>query len=88
MATVTERAQGMQGQRHSVTTHEQVAGYLEYLPHLEVSPAMAAQHPNNCAVIERTADGVNVGACWFYLTDGITCPRHGVVKRKKHAPAH
>ena len=31
---------------------------------------------NNCAVQERTADGIPVGRCWFYLEDGV-CPRHG-----------
>lgn len=60
---------------------EQIKAYLEYFPHLEVSPSSAAINPNNCAVIERTADGVNVGACLFYLKDGKTCPRHGIVKR-------
>src|ERR1035437_5462555 len=40
-------------------------------------------NPFNCPVDEQTADGVYVGACEFYLKDGITCPRHGVVKDKK-----
>jgi hypothetical protein len=35
--------------------------------------------PNNCNVMEKTADGVSVGRCWFYLRDGI-CPRHGKQK--------
>jgi hypothetical protein len=35
--------------------------------------------PNNCPIRERTADGVNVGRCWFGLKDGI-CPRHGDVR--------
>lgn len=40
-------------------------------------------NPFNCPVNEQTADGDYVGACEFYLKDGITCPRHGVVKDKK-----
>lgn len=63
---------------------EEISAYLEYMPELEVSPASARLHPNNCAVIERTGDGHSVGACLFYLENGTTCPRHGVVKRKKH----
>lgn len=43
-------------------------------------------HPNNCPVIERTADGVEVGTCTFYMPDGKTCPRHGdVTKYEKKA---
>jgi hypothetical protein len=37
-----------------------------------------SQNPDR-AIRERTADGVSVGRCWFYLKDGI-CPRHGDVK--------
>ncbi len=33
----------------------------------------------NCPIIEQTADGDNVGRCWFHLPDGKTCPRHGDV---------
>lgn len=36
----------------------------------------------NCAVRERTGDGVSVGRCWFHvdeLADTLTCPRHGDV---------
>jgi hypothetical protein len=36
----------------------------------------------NCAVRERTGDGVSVGRCWFYTSeenDALTCPRHGDV---------
>lgn len=36
------------------------------------------QWPRNCPVIERTADGINVGLCWFHLTEGV-CPRHGQI---------
>ena len=35
----------------------------------------------NCIIIEKTADGVSVGRCWFYLYDGKTCPRHGDVSQ-------
>ena len=51
-----------------------------YIAGIEHSTSYAKLNPNNCAVIERTADGVRVGACCFYLKDGITCPRHGKVK--------
>jgi hypothetical protein len=40
---------------------------------------MTEAFQNNCAIFERTADGVGVGRCWFYLVDG-KCPRHGNVK--------
>lgn len=44
-----------------------------------VEPRIGGQvHPQNCAVRERTADGVSVGRCWFALNDE-TCPRHGDV---------
>lgn len=33
----------------------------------------------NCPIIEQTADGINVGRCWYYLKDN-KCPRHGDVK--------
>lgn len=33
----------------------------------------------NCAILERTGDGVAVGRCLHYLSDGQTCPRHGDV---------
>jgi len=35
--------------------------------------------PKNCAVLEQTADGVDVGRCWHFAPDG-TCPRHGDVR--------
>ena len=54
---------------------------LNYLPHLEYSKAHDKTNPNNCAIIERTCDGVNVGVCWFYLIGGTVCPRHGIVKK-------
>ena len=33
----------------------------------------------NCPIRERTADGIAVGRCWYYLPDGKRCPRHGDV---------
>lgn len=56
---------------------------LIYDPKLEINRAHAKLYPNNCSVIERTADGVSVGACWHHLGDGARCPRHGVVKIKQ-----
>jgi len=35
---------------------------------------------HNCAVRERTGDGVSVGRCWCYVGDKDVCPRHGDVK--------
>ena len=34
---------------------------------------------SNCPINEVTGDGQCVGRCWFYLSDGHTCPRHGDV---------
>ena len=36
---------------------------------------------DNCPIIEQTADGTNVGRCWFYLHPAVNycCPRHGDV---------
>lgn len=34
---------------------------------------------NNCPILERTADGISVGRCWFWLGNNKTCPRHGNV---------
>lgn len=34
--------------------------------------------PNNCPILEQTADGYNVGRCWFHLENN-KCPRHGDV---------
>jgi len=33
----------------------------------------------NCPIRERTGDGEFCGRCWYYLADGVTCPRHGDV---------
>ena len=35
--------------------------------------------PNNCPVVEETADGISVGLCWFYIGEEKTCPRHGKI---------
>jgi len=35
-------------------------------------------HPNNCPISERTADGAKVGRCWMSLKYGV-CERHGDV---------
>jgi len=35
----------------------------------------------NCPILEQTADGINVGRCWFYLIGGHTCHRHGDVTK-------
>ena len=51
-----------------------------YATGLEVNEAYAALNPHNCAVRERTADGVRAGVCTFYLKNGTDCPRHGRVK--------
>jgi len=51
-----------------------------YTTGLEINEAAARLYPHNCAVIERTANGVSVGACAHYLRNGTDCPRHGRVK--------
>jgi len=53
---------------------------FDYLPDIEICYEFAKTHRHNCAVRERTRDGVSVGACSHYLKDGMTCPRHGKVK--------
>jgi len=36
----------------------------------------------NCPIREFTADGVNVGRCWYWLGEtGHICPRHGNVEQ-------
>ncbi len=35
--------------------------------------------PNNCPILEKTADGDLVGRCFFFCRDDV-CPRHGDVK--------
>jgi hypothetical protein len=32
----------------------------------------------NCPIMERTADGISVGRCWYHLKNCV-CPRHGDV---------
>ena len=46
---------------------------------LRINESFGKLHPDNCPVIEKTADGKEVGTCTFYLKDGI-CPRHGEIK--------
>lgn len=58
----------------------ELAEVTGYLPHVEIYIGYAKSNPHNCAVKERTGDGVAVGACCFYLENGTTCPRHGKVK--------
>ena len=36
----------------------------------------------HCPINEQTADGVACGRCWYYLSDGKTCPRHGDVQEE------
>lgn len=54
-----------------------------YLPGVEIYKGYALSNPYNCAVKERTGDGVPVGPCCYYLDNGTTCPRHGKVKANK-----
>ena len=44
---------------------------------LRVNKSYRKLLPNNCPLIEKTADGTEVGNCCFYMPDGKTCPRHG-----------
>lgn len=48
---------------------------------LRINHSYRKLHPSNCPVVERTADGVEVGTCTFYMKDGKTCPRHGDVEK-------
>lgn len=59
---------------------ENVNERFGYIKGLEISRGYAVVNPHNCAVKERTADGVYVGPCEFYLEGGTTCCRHGKVK--------
>jgi hypothetical protein len=36
-------------------------------------------YDKNCAVRERTGDGISVGRCWFHVDKSYSCPRHGNV---------
>lgn len=59
-----------------------VEGEADECPEGKPNPHSLLPFPNNCAVMERTADGVAVGRCWFYMPDGHTCPRHGDTRPK------
>lgn len=57
-----------------------------YYPHLRtrvhrINEAWQSQFPDNCAVVEVTGDGDEVGACTYHLKNGV-CPRHGEVKEE------
>ena len=43
----------------------------------------APRDPNNCPIIEQTADGHKVGACCFYIGGDGVCPRHGKVRYER-----
>ena len=47
---------------------------------LRVNKSFQKLHPNNCPLIEKTADDVEVGTCCFYMKDN-TCPRHGNITK-------
>lgn len=40
---------------------------------------LAPELVNNCPIRERTADGISVGRCLFYIGPNWICPRHGDV---------
>lgn len=46
----------------------------------EICEWFEKEFPRNCPVRLRDGDGKSVGPCWYYLSDGKTCPQHGVVK--------
>ena len=46
-----------------------------------INKAHFKTHPMLCPVIEQTGDGNECGTCCFYMPDGKTCPRHGVILR-------
>jgi len=39
------------------------------------------QNPNHCPVRLRDGDGKSVGACNYYLREGV-CPQHGRIHNK------
>ena len=47
---------------------------------LRVNNSYQKLHPNNCPLIEKTADGVEVGTCCFFMVDN-KCPRHGDITK-------
>ena len=56
---------------------------MKYLSGLKINSRYARTFENNCAVISRTADEMNMGTCAYHLADGMTCPAHGVVKQTR-----
>ena len=52
-----------------------------------INKAYEELFPHNCPVLEITADGECVGTCCYFLADGKTCPRHGIVKEEKEQEA-
>ena len=43
-----------------------------------VSETWRKANPRHCPVVLRDGDGKSVGACWYYLRDGV-CPSHGQI---------
>lgn len=56
-------------------TMKRKARIMRKRPRTRLLPVAA---PKNCAIREHTADGVPVGRCWHFVSDG-QCPRHGDV---------
>lgn len=46
-----------------------------------INQAWQSLFPNNCAIVEVTGDGEEVGACTYYLKAGV-CPRHGETREE------
>lgn len=48
---------------------------------MRINKSYQSIFPNNCAVIEVTGDGEEVGTCSYYMYNG-KCPRHGELSNK------
>lgn len=48
-------------------------------PKLRINKNYQEICPNNCPIIEQTADGVEIGTCCFYIGEEKICPRHGKI---------
>ena len=46
----------------------------------EICVEFEKAYPRHCPVKLRDGDGKSVGPCWYYMSDGKTCPAHGMVK--------